>query len=348
MARNHLGITDTGRVEAPHWHFPKQILWTIILVLAIGFSLLGLSQTLWHNPTPSTNLPPNQQANIPLVPTETPKVTSTPALTSTPSVQTIPILNTEWTSNGPDTRLPKPEPNTPLNYGIGEIIVDPGDPKVIYAIANPGPILSLVWQSTDGGNNWTFLGKRIWKAPDVYEGVKVPQSRNVYQTNPEYLEDFQIDFRETVINQLELPLVIKNSDPQTIRNFRGAIMGATETARDKEGAVFVTIALPLAPDDYLKEVEARRKWEGTGRTTNLDEILGNLRLKPGYDRLVLAPFGAKEGWLEISSPPFAYPAETDAVAVVVTADTVRLYVGGHAGKIYQTELSLLKLRAFLN
>lgn len=126
MARNHLGIADTGRTEAPARHFPRQvflivtlalrhfkwqILWiTILVCLAVGLSLFGLSQTLWH-PAPSTNLlPPSQQGNVPPVLPTTP--TSIPQKVLDPGMHGVIIFD----MGGKNI----------VAYGIGSMFTPPG------------------------------------------------------------------------------------------------------------------------------------------------------------------------------------------------------------------------------
>lgn len=148
MARNHLGITDARRLEVPARHFPKHLLLAIILVSLAGFTLLGLSQTIWNNPTSGVNSLPNPQQVIPPVPTETPKATPTPTKTPTPT--SLPTIEAKWTSIIP--------PGAIGTWGV-TIEDDKGQLVYVFGDHSAHPQKVYVWVTKNGGLSWEGLGE---------------------------------------------------------------------------------------------------------------------------------------------------------------------------------------------
>lgn len=102
--QNHLGITDTGRMEAPSRRFQHWSLLTVLLLFIIAGSVMaGLSQTIWKNPVLPTI--PTQGGEVPVVPTPAPVATPTPTSTPTPLLK----IEVNWAKKSPEVQLPQAE-----------------------------------------------------------------------------------------------------------------------------------------------------------------------------------------------------------------------------------------------
>jgi len=291
------------------------LLWVFIIFLFCAIAGLVIYFAFFQNPPANISGWPKSPA---VAPPTAPDVYGTPIQNEVSTAPTtIPLIEAEWQISHPDS---KPGSTNP----ISQIVIDPDNPDILYALCNTGPGSDMVWQTKDNCQTWFYLGNRMWKSQGVYSGVQLPESQNLYRDNavaPENWGTWQYWFRETVTSRIGFEMV-KQGDELT-RNKLLLSLGLmpSNLAKDKEtGITLVNLLVMIDPADYIaREREAR---------------------KTGFSRLFLARDHKAEKWVEISAPPFINPYDINSVALATGKDTIRLYVGGFENNVWQTEISM--------
>ena len=136
-----MGITDTGRAEVPHWHFPRfsrRDLMIVMFAVALlaGITLLALSQTIWKNASllvPPAQAPPSQGIVVP-APTLTP--TPEKVLGQTGMGAIIVRLNNEKIGIYSLLTWFTP-PGTPGYYDFPLVLEGPPGGRIVATITDP-------------------------------------------------------------------------------------------------------------------------------------------------------------------------------------------------------------------
>ena len=198
-----------------------------------------------------------------------------------------------------------------------------------------------MWRSANGGESWEYLGERIWTLPEgytskntstgeriwyykggrinynpvAYKGVQLPPNRNTFVAqDAEEWYRWQQWFHDTVARRL-------NANPLVG-------LGAVRAVRDNDFTFFAVQNL-----SYRTPSDSDSGEVGMGPS---DTVVDD-----PWARLFLILVLQNENLVRITLPPNLYTILT--VAMTVESESIKLYIGGHEGKVFKTEIPLQKL-----
>lgn len=281
-------MTQIKTAEA-HGHFHRLhiVLIMTLALLAVGGTLLGLSQTVWNIQNIQNPLP-NQEVIVPLDPTETPK-TSTPTTTKPSTV--IPALEVVWE----EIKLP------PLKYGFDGIMG--------FEVENDSNAIS-VYRCIGPANNGDTTRYSLWRTEDAGKTWKEIKEGIAY--NPESIQEKELReklyemFESQIIPSINLGIIPMGLDGVTID---------PNNSNNLLASVGVAEIPPPSSDMPVKLQEQLEKQR---------ELVKDQKLNT--HRIFLSTDGGKS-WIEVIPTPGKQAPRPISFALVSSQTYLNIYIG---------------------